>query len=335
MTTLTASSSRPADFAFAVAATLVAVTLFLVGWGVLHRGFFADRTDRRYADVRAVRLGDERREGSVPGLRGRVPARRAAGLRDPGTRQSQLRDVPDPLRGADGVLRPGDDRLRGGRARRARCQPAPAAHGARLRRSGAGSARSGRPVAVRPLARRAHGCGALRSGHRSASTRARGPRRGDRGQALPGRARALDGRLRLAPPGEAGSAALCRAHARSRRRRLRALRRRCARRRLGQPPEPGLAPASDRERSAPGSCWSPTTSSGPGSRWRRATARRTWPGRRRRCWPCCRRSSRPRRSSRRGSSSRAGRRPGSGSSTRAPPPLSPSSRSGRCFRRSS
>ena len=43
MTTLTASSSRPADGAFAFAATLVAVTLFLVGWGVLHRGFFADR----------------------------------------------------------------------------------------------------------------------------------------------------------------------------------------------------------------------------------------------------------------------------------------------------
>jgi Glycosyltransferase family 87 len=43
MTTLTASSSRPADRGFAVAATLVAVTLFLVGWGVLHRGFFADR----------------------------------------------------------------------------------------------------------------------------------------------------------------------------------------------------------------------------------------------------------------------------------------------------
>ena len=43
MTTLTASSSRPVDPGFAVAATLVAVTLFLVGWGVLHRGFFADR----------------------------------------------------------------------------------------------------------------------------------------------------------------------------------------------------------------------------------------------------------------------------------------------------
>jgi hypothetical protein len=42
MTTLTASSSRPVDTGFAVAATLVAVTLFLVGWGVLHRGFFAD-----------------------------------------------------------------------------------------------------------------------------------------------------------------------------------------------------------------------------------------------------------------------------------------------------
>ena len=43
MTTLTASSSRRVDAGFAVAATLVAVTLFLVGWGVLHRGFFADR----------------------------------------------------------------------------------------------------------------------------------------------------------------------------------------------------------------------------------------------------------------------------------------------------
>jgi hypothetical protein len=42
MTTLTASSSRPVDRGLAVAATLVAVTLFLVGWGVLHRGFFAD-----------------------------------------------------------------------------------------------------------------------------------------------------------------------------------------------------------------------------------------------------------------------------------------------------
>src|SRR6478752_6619631 len=40
MTTLSASSFRPADASFAFAATLVACTLFLVGWGVLHRGFF-------------------------------------------------------------------------------------------------------------------------------------------------------------------------------------------------------------------------------------------------------------------------------------------------------
>jgi hypothetical protein len=40
MTTLSASSSRPAETSFALAATLVAVVLFLVGWGVLHRGFF-------------------------------------------------------------------------------------------------------------------------------------------------------------------------------------------------------------------------------------------------------------------------------------------------------
>jgi hypothetical protein len=41
MTTLTASSSRRVDPGLAVAATLVAAGLFLVGWGVLHRGFFA------------------------------------------------------------------------------------------------------------------------------------------------------------------------------------------------------------------------------------------------------------------------------------------------------
>jgi len=40
MTTLSASSSQPADSGFALAATLVAVVLFLVGWSVLHRGFF-------------------------------------------------------------------------------------------------------------------------------------------------------------------------------------------------------------------------------------------------------------------------------------------------------
>jgi len=35
-----ASSSRPADFPFAVAATIAAIALFLVAWGVLHRGVF-------------------------------------------------------------------------------------------------------------------------------------------------------------------------------------------------------------------------------------------------------------------------------------------------------
>jgi hypothetical protein len=41
MTALTASSSRRVDPGLVVAATLVAAALFLVGWGVLHRGFFA------------------------------------------------------------------------------------------------------------------------------------------------------------------------------------------------------------------------------------------------------------------------------------------------------
>ena len=41
MTTLSASSSRPADAGYAAAATLVAVVLFLFSWALLHRGFFA------------------------------------------------------------------------------------------------------------------------------------------------------------------------------------------------------------------------------------------------------------------------------------------------------
>ena len=43
MTTPSASSSRPADAGFAAAATLVAAVVFLFGWAILHRGFFADR----------------------------------------------------------------------------------------------------------------------------------------------------------------------------------------------------------------------------------------------------------------------------------------------------
>jgi hypothetical protein len=64
MTTLTASSSRPADVAFAVAATLVAVTMFLVGWGVLHRGFFAD--DPIVDTPTYQRYGSAMDEGQLP-----------------------------------------------------------------------------------------------------------------------------------------------------------------------------------------------------------------------------------------------------------------------------
>ena len=64
MTTLTASSSRRVDPGFAVAATLVAVTLFLVGWGVLHRGFFADRP---IVDTPTYeRYGSAMNDGRVP-----------------------------------------------------------------------------------------------------------------------------------------------------------------------------------------------------------------------------------------------------------------------------
>jgi hypothetical protein len=64
MTTLSASSSRPADPSFAFAATLVAVTLFLVGWAVLHRGFF---THDRIVDTPVYeRYGSAIDSGQVP-----------------------------------------------------------------------------------------------------------------------------------------------------------------------------------------------------------------------------------------------------------------------------
>jgi len=64
MTTLSASSSRPADTGFAFAATLVACALFLVGWGVLHRGFF---THDRIIDTPVYeRYGSAIDSGQVP-----------------------------------------------------------------------------------------------------------------------------------------------------------------------------------------------------------------------------------------------------------------------------
>jgi hypothetical protein len=64
MTTLTASSSRRADPALAVAATLVAAALFLVGWGVLHRGFFAN--DRIVDTPVYERYGAAMADGELP-----------------------------------------------------------------------------------------------------------------------------------------------------------------------------------------------------------------------------------------------------------------------------
>ena len=64
MTTLSASSSRPAETGFAFAATLVACTLFLVAWGVLHRGFF---TEHRIIDTPVYeRYGAAIDSGQVP-----------------------------------------------------------------------------------------------------------------------------------------------------------------------------------------------------------------------------------------------------------------------------
>jgi hypothetical protein len=64
MTTLSASSSRPAETGFALAATLVAGMLFLVAWGVLHRGFF---THDRIVDTPVYeRYGSAIDSGQVP-----------------------------------------------------------------------------------------------------------------------------------------------------------------------------------------------------------------------------------------------------------------------------
>jgi uncharacterized membrane protein len=61
---LPASSSRPADPALAFAATLVAVALFLVAWGLLHRGFF---THHPIVDTPIYeRYGAEMDDGRVP-----------------------------------------------------------------------------------------------------------------------------------------------------------------------------------------------------------------------------------------------------------------------------
>jgi hypothetical protein len=58
------SSSRPPDQAFAVSATLVAVVLFLVVWGALHRGFF---THDPIVDTPVYeRYGSQIDDGNVP-----------------------------------------------------------------------------------------------------------------------------------------------------------------------------------------------------------------------------------------------------------------------------
>jgi hypothetical protein len=64
MTALTASSSRRVDPGLAVAATLVAAALFLVGWGVLHRGFFAH--DPIVDTPTYERYGSAMDDGQVP-----------------------------------------------------------------------------------------------------------------------------------------------------------------------------------------------------------------------------------------------------------------------------
>ena len=335
MTAKTESSSRPADQAFAVWATLGAVVLFLVVWGVLHRGVF---TNDPIVDTPVYEhYGSAMDDGKVPyrdfALEyppGALPVFVVPALGDAGSETFRVRF--EALMAFFGeamivcvaialvALGAGD----GGFLARAR-----------LRLVGADPARAGRSLAVRPLARcarrRRHGRARLGT----APPRARRARRRGRREALPGRARA---RLRSHMSGGARAG---------------------ARRSSVRPCWPGSSPPSSRRfsswrRAASGTAsgtrlrarfrsrasaracsWSPITCSGPRSRWRRATARRTSPGRRPTCSPQRSRCSRRPRSSRSGSCSRAGRPGATGSSWRAAPPWLRSSWAARSSRRSS
>jgi hypothetical protein len=91
-----ASSSRPADPALAFAATLVAVALFLVAWGLLHRGFF---THHPIVDTPIYeRYGAEMDDGRVPYRDfaieyppGALPVFLIPALGDPGSNTYRLR----------------------------------------------------------------------------------------------------------------------------------------------------------------------------------------------------------------------------------------------------
>ena len=254
MTTLSASSSRPADTGFAVAATLVAGALFLVGWGVLHRGFF---THDRIIDTPVY----ERYGSAIDS--GQVPYRDFALEYPPGA--LPVFALPA-LGGAHG-----DTFRRRFEAEMAflglvivicvrRCargtrrRQAAAARRARVRRRRRGCARPCRALALRPLARRAHCRRPRRAPQRAAAARARGARRGGGREAVPGGARADHDRLRLEARGQTGGARLRRAAARCPGRGVRPVHRARAARRLGELLEPGVEASADRE---PGRCAPP------------------------------------------------------------------------------
>ena len=96
MTASPASSSRRADPATAFAATLVAVALFLVAWGLLHRGFF---THHPIVDTPIYeRYGSEMDDGRVPYRDfvveyppGALPVFLIPALGDPGSNTYRLR----------------------------------------------------------------------------------------------------------------------------------------------------------------------------------------------------------------------------------------------------
>ena len=336
MTTLSASSSRPADAGYAAAATLVAVVLFLFCWALLHRGFFAHDP--------IVDTPVYERYGSAIDS-GQVPYRDFALEYPPGA-------LPVFVLPALGGAR-GDSYRRRFEALMAllgelmivTVAVALAALGAGRRwllaalgLAAVAPLLLGPVVLSRfdlwPAALTAAALAALAGdGLRLGPPRAR---RGGRGEALrrpcwsrspsrtsgggrAGARRSSAAALLLAVVAIAFVPFLVVA----------------PRRRLGQPLGPGLSPAADREPRRRRCSWSRTTCSGPRSRWSRATARRTSPGRRR---------TRSRSRSRvlqvaalvavwilfaRGPATRTG------SSARAPPPWSRSSRAARCSRRSS
>src|SRR6266545_2596948 len=210
-----ANWSRPASAASAVAAGLVAVVLFLVVWGVLHRGFFTHHpiVDTPVYERYGSAMDDGRvpyRDFSVEYPPGALPVFVLPALGDVDSETFRVR--------FEGLM------VSLGEAMLV-CVP----------------------LALRPLARGAHGGRSRRPRRRAWASGARRAWSGRGGEALPGCARAARPRLRLAEGRQARGARLRRDSRGSRRGRVRAVRCGGTGWGLGRTLEPGLAAAPDRE----------------------------------------------------------------------------------------